>query len=494
MILMVREDQRRKANIDNLMKIEISNFGPVRHFSFDIEKEMHLIVGENNIGKSYAITLTYLVLKSLLRTDELLAFQPRISDPDDVSLPGEVSSLAVYSETSVTDYVRRLTSHHLNAYLISFLNQSFVGTYEKPEITQSFLTQEPFTLKLSSSLVTLILSLENKELCIREIALTKTYYARKLTTHRIANKSAIKDVLHFKEGEPLSVLKDELSRLSLSIVSSLTESVSRQIRSVHFLPASRSGLYQALNAFGQIVAELSKSRAFISRKIELPGISEPLSDYFLRLSEISTSTQGASSSYSLIADNMEKEILKGRVEFDSKSKKITYQPFNSQLKLELSSTSSMVSELSPIVSYIRYVLPDDRQYFSLQGIGYRRRRGKHSQSKALLFIEEPEAHLHPKAQLALVQIFSELLQAGVKLVVTTHSNYLFNELSNKVLSGDVNPNKIVAFQLVMTPDGSVDNSLVVDELGIEDRNFVTVSEELLNERLAVVERINESTK
>ncbi|WP_180818266.1 hypothetical protein, partial [Vibrio parahaemolyticus] len=58
------------------------------------------------------------------------------------------------------------------------------------------------------------------------------------------------------------------------------------INSVHYLPASRSGLYQALSAFGQIIAELSKNRSFLSKKIELPGISEPVSDYFIRLSDI----------------------------------------------------------------------------------------------------------------------------------------------------------------------------------------------------------------
>ena len=41
-----------------------------------------------------------------------------------------------------------------------------------------------------------------------------------------------------------------------------------------------------MGAFSSIVAELSKNKAMLTRKIELPGISEPISDYFLMLSNI----------------------------------------------------------------------------------------------------------------------------------------------------------------------------------------------------------------
>lgn len=37
------------------MKISCHNFGPLREFSIDLDADFVLIVGENNIGKSYAI-------------------------------------------------------------------------------------------------------------------------------------------------------------------------------------------------------------------------------------------------------------------------------------------------------------------------------------------------------------------------------------------------------------------------------------------------------
>nr|VFK81081.1 MAG: AAA domain [Candidatus Kentron sp. SD] len=48
------------------MKIQINNFGPIHHFECDLDKDLHLILGKNNIGKSYGITVVYLLVKSLL--------------------------------------------------------------------------------------------------------------------------------------------------------------------------------------------------------------------------------------------------------------------------------------------------------------------------------------------------------------------------------------------------------------------------------------------
>lgn len=48
------------------MKITLENFGPIRNFSIDLKKDFHLLVGQNNIGKSYAITAVYLIAKNLI--------------------------------------------------------------------------------------------------------------------------------------------------------------------------------------------------------------------------------------------------------------------------------------------------------------------------------------------------------------------------------------------------------------------------------------------
>ena len=70
----------------------------------------------------------------------------------------------------------------------------------------------------------------------------------------------------------------------------------------------------------------------------------------------------------------------------------------------------MVSELAPVVLYLRHVVaPGD-----------------------LLIIDEPESHLHPAMQVAFTRRIAEIARAGVRVIVTTHSEWVLEELGNLV--------------------------------------------------------------
>ena len=45
---------------------------------------------------------------------------------------------------------------------------------------------------------------------------------------------------------------------------------------------------------------------------------------------------------------------------------------------------------------------------------------------AIIFIENPEAHLHPKGQAKLAELICLAAQAGVQIVIETHSDHIFN--------------------------------------------------------------------
>ena len=46
------------------MKIKIERFGPIREFTYDLDKDLIITYGNNNIGKSYAMQIVYLLLKA----------------------------------------------------------------------------------------------------------------------------------------------------------------------------------------------------------------------------------------------------------------------------------------------------------------------------------------------------------------------------------------------------------------------------------------------
>ena len=59
-----------------------------------------------------------------------------------------------------------------------------------------------------------------------------------------------------------------------------------------------------------------------------------------------------------------------------------------------------------------------------------------------VLIENPEIHLHPKAQAKLGEFFAWLAQNGVQLILETHSEHLINKISYQAYNKEINCEKI----------------------------------------------------
>ncbi len=122
-----------------------------------------------------------------------------------------------------------------------------------------------------------------------------------------------------------------------------------------------------------------------------------------------------------------------------------------------------------------------------------------------VFIEEPEAHLHPRAQRSLARIISRAVNMGKNVIVTTHSDYLISALNNLIALSqlpkrrlkrlgytkeEVLPPESVAAYLVRTEgDKAVVEKLQVTREGIPEDEFAKVAEELLGERGRIYDEI-----
>jgi len=113
--------------------------------------------------------------------------------------------------------------------------------------------------------------------------------------------------------------------------------------------------------------------------------------------------------YINLADFLEKEILQGKVGFETSElrKELLFQPKEST-KLEMPIVSSMVKELAPLVLCLRYLVEPNE----------------------LLIIDEPEMNLHPAAQVEIAEFLAMLVNAGLHVLITTHSPYIVDHLAN----------------------------------------------------------------
>lgn len=98
---------------------------------------------------------------------------------------------------------------------------------------------------------------------------------------------------------------------------------------------------------------------------------------------------------------------------------------SSQIRIDNGYTSGESSIATNIGFGISYVLP-------IIVSGLIARKGSY------LIVENPEAHLHPSAQSKIGRFLSLIAQAGVKVIVETHSDHFINGVQISCATGEIN--------------------------------------------------------
>lgn len=121
---------------------------------------------------------------------------------------------------------------------------------------------------------------------------------------------------------------------------------------------------------------------------------------------------------------------------------------------------------------LRHVVTGEKQ--NLADVGYGSSQvvpvlagGYSLQPGDIFMVEEPEIHLHPRAQSTLGDFFVELVADGVQSIIETHSEHLVLRLQQHVAARNLSP-KDVAFYYVFAPTGTgkVASHLSLDEKGV----------------------------
>ena len=91
-----------------------------------------------------------------------------------------------------------------------------------------------------------------------------------------------------------------------------------------------------------------------------------------------------------------------------------------------------------------------------------------AKDNALLLIENPEAHLHPRGQSKLAELIALAAQAGVQVIIETHSDHIFNGI-RKAVAFDKIKKENIALYFFELDDA---NASVATEIMLSDKGRV----------------------
>jgi energy-coupling factor transporter ATP-binding protein EcfA2 len=250
-------------------------------------------------------------------------------------------------------------------------------------------------------------------------------------------------------------------------------------RGIYF-PAGRSALVQTHSAMTALLLGAISGGYFEDATIgEIPG---PIADFMQMMARLKARRISKAGPTKLVR-SIERELLHGRVRLRERGGRKTYVflPEGQDLEWPLETAATSVGELSPLILYLRHW----------------------ASMRDAILIDEPEAHLHPEAQVPLAGILLNLVKDVSPVIVATHSDFLVSALSNELLQRASEDEEEVARMLSVHEFRfrDEDRGLGVDarqvqvpaDEGFEIEPFAEVADAVFEQGIAVYNRLHAET-
>lgn len=433
-----------------LWKVELSNIGPFKEAEIEL-KPLTIFIGKNSVGKSYFLRLLWAISSSF---PDYIEFEKRFKEQGGEELRKRLRSGGRWNKDEVIRYVQ--------LYVNSFTYSIFSGIGKRISIIDHNIVshgKEIGNISMTSDIMNISFSITKGRISysfvyndIINIEVTKTFplgLVFKVGSKEYDREDGIKD-----END----LDDVLGLVLLYIFSSIL-----------------SPIFQ-----GDSAILLVDGRAGLTEFLSSPLRSMKISDYLSIVDKEYLTT------FYLLLEQFDKGTLKQEIFSDF------FEELGFALKLIKKSGvkspyvkmwNNVLLPLSQAPSGIREALPIA---LSLSSPG-----------SSTVFIEEPEVHLHPKAQKLMAKMIARAVNSEKYIFITTHSDYLLSSISNLIsLSSHpdkakelgfkdneiLGKDKVVAYLIKSEGDHSKVDQIEITDEGIMESEFTKVAEELLDER------------
>jgi hypothetical protein len=357
--------------------LSVEDFGPIKRASVTVAP-LTIFVGQNSSGKSYMASLLW----ALFNVRRVI-LRPESTSGIAYEAAREIVQAIQQGEKNVVtrdDWIK----------IVAWINQIL----EDPSgdlLAGIFGCSECKAGSIHATLTSL-----PGDMPVR-VTTSPPMRATKGRTSRVPQIRArrVEGVMHFTLPE---VTDQSALDIDFSMLRILAGSLAPNYSGAEFLPAARTGLMLALKI---LVGSFLGTPRQESEDIEQLGLSQPVRDFLVSLR---FSDEDHNNPHYSIAEYIERTVLKGRID-QSETGDFRYVLDGAGTALPLHVTSSLVTELVPLIVLLK------REIYGP------------------LIFEEPEAHLHLGAQRFLVCALIRLVNSGIPVLVTTHSDTFLQQIN-----------------------------------------------------------------
>lgn len=478
--------------------MSIQDFGLIKEADIKL-KPLTIFVGENNTGKSYIAQFIYALTRSVSDLGELSA---RYGHPlYQKSLRGikyDGNTINAFKRRLPSDWEKSIESRRGLDFEVRFSDLPRKMKNDCVEIVRNELQRlkihlekelkEGYGVRSIGDLNTklkrgssFIIKIENDKPLLKAAFSAEKNHLRQeedirfslLGTRIRTHISPFVSRVVIREG--LSPMETIRWLMSLTVMSSVNSFTSIFPENAYYLPAARSGILQGQKLIARAgLMSLKRAGMNAMSMSKLPGV---VVDF---LEQIYSIDKDLKSDFGNLAKNIEKSLIAGAISIIDRKEELPeiYFDVKEMGRFPLHRTSSMVSELAPIILMLRYLIARND----------------------IVILEEPESHLHPKLQREFARIIANFVREGIIVLITTHSDYFVEQLSNVIAlsskaeevknklgykeSDIIYGNEVGAYRFSHGRDGfTVVKELEIDKYGISDSGFADVAEGLYDESI-----------
>jgi hypothetical protein len=195
------------------------------------------------------------------------------------------------------------------------------------------------------------------------------------------------------------------------------------------MPAERNGLhlfYRELASRRTTLLHHAAKKDFdigqLIKDVVGSRYAQPIADYIDWLNDLPNIRKKKGGPFHEMAEEI-KSLVGGRYEIDAEGD-ITFTPYklkrgdkNAPRQMDLHLTSSTVKSLFGLWAYLEFdARPGD-----------------------VLMVDEPELNLHPSNQRKLARLLARLVNSDLRVVISTHSDYLVREMNSLIMLSQQHP-------------------------------------------------------